>query len=152
MNEEIKEDSNCIIKAFENNNISIIHENINNKKSYWFKAADVAKILNLTNIRVSIQNYDDSEKGVRKAYTPGGNQEIMYLSSQGIYRLLYSSKKEIAKQFSMPINNNMISFDNDAINKALYNSNISGNTLSPTERLMSNPLGIRTQSLSINRK
>jgi hypothetical protein len=62
------------------------------------------------------------------------------------------SEKEIAKQFSMPINNNMISFDNDAINKALYNSNISGNTLSPTERLMSNPLGIRTQSLSINRK
>lgn len=97
--EEIKHDSNCIIKAFENNNVSIIHEDINNKKSYWFKAADIAKILDLTNIRVSIQNYDEDEKGVRKAYTPGGNQEIMYLSSQGIYRLLYSSKKPIAKQF-----------------------------------------------------
>jgi len=100
MTEIIKEDSNCIIKAFENNNVSIIHEDINNKKTYWFKASDVAKVLDLTNIRVSVQNYDDTEKGVRKAYSShGGNQETMYLSSQGIYRLLYSSKKSIAKQF-----------------------------------------------------
>lgn len=100
MNEIIKEDSNCIIKAFENNNVSIIHENINDKKTYWFKASDVGKVLDLTNIRMSVQNYDDTEKGVRKVYSShGGNQEIMYLSSQGIYRLLYSSKKQIAKQF-----------------------------------------------------
>ena len=32
MNEEIKTDNNCIIKAFENNPISILHEEINNKK------------------------------------------------------------------------------------------------------------------------
>ena len=100
MNEEIKEDFNCIIKAFENNNVSIIHDDINNKKTYWFKASDVAKVLDLTNIRVSVQNYDDTEKGVRKAYSShSGNQETLFLSSQGIYRLLYSSKKPIAKNF-----------------------------------------------------
>ena len=49
------------------------------------------------------------------------------------------------------------SFDNDAINQALMNqalmnSNISGNVLSPTERLMSNPLGTSTKGVSVNRK
>ena len=62
------------------------------------------------------------------------------------------TEREIAKQYSMPIDNNIISFDNQKINQSLLNSNISGNTLSPTERLISNPLGIRTQSLSVNRK
>jgi len=67
------------------------------------------------------------------------------------------SEKELVKQFSMPIDNNIISFDNDAINQslmnqALMNSNISGNVLSPTERLMSNPLGTSTKGVSVNRK
>jgi hypothetical protein len=41
MNEEIKEDNNCIVKAFENNPIAILHEDINNKKVYYFKASDI---------------------------------------------------------------------------------------------------------------
>ena len=55
MIEEIKEDNNCIVKAFENNPISIIKVEENNKKIYYFKASDIGKALNLTNIRVSIQ-------------------------------------------------------------------------------------------------
>jgi len=98
--EEIKEDNNCIIKAFENNPISIIKEEENNKKRYWFRASDIGKALELTNINVSIQNYDYDERGLRNAYTPeGGTQQALFLSSQGVYRLLYSSKKEIAKKF-----------------------------------------------------
>ena len=31
MNEEIKEDTNCIVKAFENNPIAILQEDINKK-------------------------------------------------------------------------------------------------------------------------
>jgi prophage antirepressor-like protein len=99
MLEEIREDNNCIIKAFENNPITILQEEINNKKIYWFKAADIGKALNLSNIRVSIQNYDDNEKDVRKTYTLRGEQDVIYLSSKGVYRLLYNSKKEIAKKF-----------------------------------------------------
>ena len=59
MNEEIKIDNNCIVKAFENNPIAILQEDINNKKVYCFKAADIGKALNLSNIRASIQNYED---------------------------------------------------------------------------------------------
>ena len=36
MIEEIKTDNNCIVKAFENNPISIIEENLDNKLVYCF--------------------------------------------------------------------------------------------------------------------
>lgn len=100
MIEEIKTDNNCIVKAFENNPISILEENLDNKKIYYFKASDIGKVLNLSNIRVSIQNYDEDEQVVRKAYDLRGcEQDTIFLTSRGVYRLLYSSKKEIAKKF-----------------------------------------------------
>jgi len=101
MIEEIKTDNNCIVKAFENNPISILHEDINNKKVYYFKASDVGNALGIVNIRTTIQNYeDDDERVVRKVYDPHGTlQDTIFLTSQGVYRLLYNSKKEIAKKF-----------------------------------------------------
>ena len=55
---------------------------------------------------MSIQNYDDDERGLRKAYTPqGGTQQAVFLTSQGVYRLLYNSKKEIAKKFRKWVGN-----------------------------------------------
>ena len=99
MDEEIK-DTNCIVKAFENHPVSILQEELNNKKIYWFRANDIGKVLGLSNINVSIQNYDDHERGLRKAYTPeGGTQHALFLTSHGVYRLLYNSKKDIAKKF-----------------------------------------------------
>jgi prophage antirepressor-like protein len=89
-------DPNCIVKAFQNNNISIIKDNDN---KYYFRGSDIAKALEITNIRSSIQNFTDKEKGVRKVDTLGGPQDIIFLSSHGVYRLLYSSKKKIAEQF-----------------------------------------------------
>jgi prophage antirepressor-like protein len=100
MTEEIKEDNNCIIKAFENNPIAIITEDIDNKQIFCFKASDIGKALNLTNIAVSIQHYDDDEKVLRKAYDVRGcEQYTIFLTSQGVYRLLYNSKKPEAKKF-----------------------------------------------------
>jgi prophage antirepressor-like protein len=100
MNEEIKTDNNCIVKAFENNPIAILQEDINNKKVYCFKAADIGKALKLSNIAVSIQHYDEDERVIRKAYdTTKRLQDTVFLTSQGVYRLLYNSKKEIAKKF-----------------------------------------------------
>jgi len=102
MAEEIKEDSNCIIKAFENNNITIIKEDIN---TFLFKATDIGKILGLTNIRVTIQNFDEDEKCVRNAYTVRGDKDMIFLTSRGVYRVLYNSKKEIAKKFRKWVGN-----------------------------------------------
>lgn len=89
-------DPNCIVKAFQNNNISIIKDEYN---KYYFRGSDVAKALEITNIRSSIQNFTSKEKGVRKVDTLGGPQDIIFLSSHGVYRLLYSSKKKIAENF-----------------------------------------------------
>jgi prophage antirepressor-like protein len=100
MTEEIREDNNCIVKAFENNPISIITEEIDNKKLYCFKASDIGKALNIVNIRTSIMNFDGDEVVVRTTYdTIKRKQETLFLTSQGVYRLLYNSKKEVAKKF-----------------------------------------------------
>jgi prophage antirepressor-like protein len=62
MIEEIKTDNNCIIKAFENNPISILKENIEDKRVYYFRASDIGKVLGIVNIRTSIMNFDEDEK------------------------------------------------------------------------------------------
>ena len=100
MIEEIRQDNNCIVKAFENNPISILHEDTDNRRVYYFKAADIGKVLGIVNIRTSIMNFDDDEKIVRTTYSSNsGNPETIFLTSQGVYRLLYNSKKEVAKKF-----------------------------------------------------
>lgn len=71
----IKDDPNCIMQAFENNTITIIKEEPN---TYLFKASDIGKILDLTNIRVTIQNFDDDEKCVRNTYTVRGDKDTIF--------------------------------------------------------------------------
>ena len=92
---------NCIVKAFENNPIAILQQDMDNKKIYYFKASDIGKALGIVNIRSTIQNYEDEdERVVRNVYDPYGTlQDTIFLSSQGVYRLLYNSKKEVAKKF-----------------------------------------------------
>ncbi len=95
-----KENPNYIVKAFENDDVFIFQEDFDNKINYYFKASDVAKILDLTNIRATIQNYEEDEKVVKKAYDLRGcEQDTTFLTSRGIYRLLYNSKKPLAKKF-----------------------------------------------------
>ena len=86
MIEEIKQDNNCIIKAFENNPISIISEKIGGKTLYCFRASDIGKALGIINIRTSIMNFDEDEMVVRKAYDLRGcEQDTIFLPSQGVY-------------------------------------------------------------------
>ena len=96
----IDDNSNYIIQVFENKTISILKDETNNKKRYYFKASDVAKVLDIKHIRSSIQNYDDDEKIVHNVIDLRGiSQENTYLTSRGVYRLLYNSKKNIAIKF-----------------------------------------------------
>lgn len=55
-------DSNYIIKAFENNSISILKDN---NKKILFKALDIGKAIGIKNIAQNIQNYDEDERTVR---------------------------------------------------------------------------------------
>ena len=79
---------NCIVKAFQNNNISIIKDDDN---KYHFRGSDVAKALEITNIRSSIQNFTSKEKGVRR-WTPlevhknhNGGDSSDYLIKDGLF-------------------------------------------------------------------
>lgn len=60
----------------------------------------MGKALGLTNVAQSVQNYDEDEKVLREVYDLRGVlQDTTFLTSQGVYRLLYNSKKEGAKKF-----------------------------------------------------
>lgn len=98
--------SDQIIRIFEGYNISIIKE-IDMEKDVthcYFKANDIGRVLGLTNIRSSIQNFDDDEKLLYKFSTNGGTQNMLFLSSSGVYRLLYASNKPMAKVFRKWVN------------------------------------------------
>jgi hypothetical protein len=99
---QIIQESNaaCIVKGFQNIDVSILKEASGDKTKCYFRATDVGKALGLVNVHTSIQCYEDDEKVLRKAYDQKGNlQETTFLTSHGVYRLLYSSKKDVAKKF-----------------------------------------------------
>lgn len=65
----------------------------------WFSAADVGKILQLSNVRASVASLDDDEKGVNTIDTLGGKQEISVISESGLYALIFKSRRQQAKKF-----------------------------------------------------
>ncbi|MGA7933905.1 MAG: Bro-N domain-containing protein [Kovacikia sp.] len=67
-------------------------------KPEWV-AQDVAVILEIQNFRQNLASFDEDEKGVCNVYTPGGNQELLTVSEPGLYRLIFKSRKEVAKRF-----------------------------------------------------
>jgi prophage antirepressor-like protein len=98
--EEIITDSNCITKAFESFRIVVLNETAEDKTiTYWFRASDFEKTIGMQNIRASIQNYTAKEKGIKEIETTKGKQRAVFLTSRGVYRLLYSSKMPLAEQF-----------------------------------------------------
>lgn len=64
-----------------------------------FKAKDVAEWIEHSNPRMMLESIDDDEKGLRIVYTLGGNQEMWFLTEDGLYEILMLSRKPFAKQF-----------------------------------------------------
>lgn len=88
-----------IVKAFNENGLNtdiIIKGDINNP---LFRASDIGMILEMSNIRTTLQNFDDNEKVVISIDTPGGVQQVTFLTEFGLYQLLFISRKPIAKKF-----------------------------------------------------
>jgi prophage antirepressor-like protein len=88
-----------ILRAFVFNNkeynITILWEN----NEPLFKASEIANLLKISNIHSSILNYDDDEKIIRNQETNSGNQDIIFLTEFGLYKLLMNSRKSEAKPF-----------------------------------------------------
>ena len=85
-----------IIKAFnENNNITI-------KGTYeepLFRSSDIGLILEISNISNSIKDYDETEKKLIQIDTVGGKQHVSFLTEKGLYNILFTSRKPVAKTF-----------------------------------------------------
>lgn len=88
-----------IVKAFNSNEL---HTEIIIKgtpQDPLFRASDIGNILDITNIRTSTKDFTDREKVVRDMNTPGGNQQVTFLTEKGLYKVLFKSRKPIAEQF-----------------------------------------------------
>ena len=88
-----------VVKAFNDNNL---HTEIIIKGTYdepLFRANDIGEILEMSNIRAHIQNFDKSEKVVNTIDTLGGSQQVTFLTEKGLYKILFKSRKPIAEKF-----------------------------------------------------
>ncbi len=65
----------------------------------WFCAADVCRVLEISNSRDAVGRLDEDEKGVVLTDTPGGPQEMLHVNEPGLYALILTSRKPGAKAF-----------------------------------------------------
>jgi prophage antirepressor-like protein len=89
-----------IVKAFNSNEL---HTEILIKGTQLeplFRASDIGEILEMGNIRTSINDFNDTEKvGVHTMDTTGRQQLITFLTEKGLYKVLFKSRKPIAEKF-----------------------------------------------------
>lgn len=65
----------------------------------WFVATDVCVVLGYAHTASALRTLRDSEKGVRRMHTLGGEQDITILSEAGLYRLIMRSNRDEAGVF-----------------------------------------------------
>ena len=88
-----------IVKAFNENNL---HTEIIIKGTYdnpLFRASDIGNILEMTNIRATTNNFDETEKVIYNIPTCSGSQNVSFLTEKGLYKVLFKSRKPIAEKF-----------------------------------------------------
>ena len=87
-----------------------------------FKAKDIGDLLGIKKIRTTLDNLDDNCKVLKDAHTMGGLQEQWFLTEDGLYELLFISRKPIAKEFKKWVRNIIKDIRLNS-NKQLYENN-----------------------------
>ena len=82
-------EQSLVIKQFEELNIQIY----GTYETPLFKAKDIGKMIGIKNIKDSIKHFTNKQKVVSLTDTPGGQQESMMLTEQGLYKVLMKSRK-----------------------------------------------------------
>jgi prophage antirepressor-like protein len=88
-----------VVKAFTTNDMHteiVIKGTINEP---LFRASDIGEILEISNIRSSIQAFDDTERRVDTMDTSTGPKQVTFLTEKGLYKVLFKSRKPIAEKF-----------------------------------------------------
>ena len=88
-----------VVKAFNSNNLHTEIVIKGTPQDPLFRANDIGTILEISNIRGTIQNFDDTEKVVNIIDTIGGSQQVTFLTEKGLYKVLFKSRKPIAERF-----------------------------------------------------
>ena len=69
----------------------------------WFRAKDVAEWIEHSKVSAMVESVDEYEKGRKIVSTLGGDQEVWFLSENGVYEVLMQSRKPIAKEFKKEV-------------------------------------------------
>jgi prophage antirepressor-like protein len=88
-----------IVRAFNANEMHteiVIKGDVNNP---LFRASDIGIVLDISNIRTSINDFNETEKVVHSMDTLGGTQQVTFLTEKGLYKVLFKSRKPIAEKF-----------------------------------------------------
>lgn len=77
-----------------------------------FLAKDVAecidyafkdKVKGTRNVNMMLQNIDEGEKLLARLFTSGQHREMWFLTEQGLYEVIFQSRKPIAKAFKKEV-------------------------------------------------
>ena len=99
-----------IIEAFKENPDTKDIVIIINNKQILFRAVDIGSYIKINNIRSVIRNYDDHEKILCDYESKGGKQQTIFLTKDGLYKLLTRSKKAEASILKKSILNILLTF------------------------------------------
>jgi prophage antirepressor-like protein len=89
-----------IVKAFNTNDLHTEVVIKGTKTDPLFRANDIGIILEINNIRMSIIDFDESEKrAVSSTDSTGRMQDVTFLTEKGLYKVLFRSRKPIAQRF-----------------------------------------------------
>jgi prophage antirepressor-like protein len=94
-----------IVKAFNENKL---HTEIiikGTEDTPLFRASDVANILDISNIKSCIVDFDETQKVVQKVDSIVGSQDVIFLTEKGLYKLLLTACNPISEMFQNEIYN-----------------------------------------------
>lgn len=87
--------SNVIPFAFEDSLVRVVQRG----EEPWFVGKDVCQVLEIRDHRQALNRLDEDERGGCIVPTPGGPQEVVVISEPGVFRLIFTSRKEEAERF-----------------------------------------------------
>lgn len=88
------------IKEFLNENFGNVRT-ITKEGDFWFVATDIANILGLSNVSKSLNNHKEGKDKTTLTISYSGNMttNMLCISEQGLYKLIFKSRKPFAEDF-----------------------------------------------------
>ncbi len=87
-------------------NMNIGHQKVNVYGSIItpvFRTSEVASVLGIINQKHMIQDLDPSDKGMLRCEGEVSNQKVSFVTEYGLYEILFTSRKPLAKEFRMAV-------------------------------------------------